>query len=211
MGNPLTDAVDRAPPTRSWLCLPRCSSDRFTPPAADSRDGAHRRKALPPPPPNRWLHTPQLGARPCPAIHVSASRCSRRRIPTGSSADAARRLRRYRRDRQPVWSGIVNWRSTRSSAGRAAASSHTVVRNGFRRFTPCRPAARSAERQACGRYESPSRAQQDLSRAGGSARTGDRRPAILCGLDELVVLTDAPVGSQQQELYADRDDFAVAP
>jgi hypothetical protein len=130
MGNPLTDAVDRAPPTRSWLCLPRCSSDRFTPPAADSRDGAHRRKALPPPPPNRWLHTPQLGARPCPAIHVSASRCSRRRIPTGSSADAARRLRRYRRDRQPVWSGIVNWRSTRSSAGRAAASSHTVVRNG---------------------------------------------------------------------------------
>src|SRR5438132_5178529 len=43
------------------------------------------------------------------------------------------------RDPQPI--GAVNWRSTRSGAGRAA-SSRTVVWNGFRRLTPCTPAVR---------------------------------------------------------------------
>ena len=37
----------------------------------------------------------------------------------------------------------VNCRSTRSGAGRAV-SARTVVRNGFRRLTPCRPAPRSS-------------------------------------------------------------------
>src|SRR5262245_16962874 len=37
------------------------------------------------------------------------------------------------------------------------------------------------------------------------------RSARLCRLDELVVLANAPVGGEEQELHADRDDPAVLP
>src|SRR5437870_10324731 len=45
------------------------------------------------------------------------------------------------RDPQLIRAALVNWRSTRSGAGRAV-SSRTVVRNGFRRLTPCSPGPR---------------------------------------------------------------------